>query len=78
MGKLKLIDLLNEESIIKMNKEVLLKKLKFSLIDMFFNTDLNILLDSFYTQYPDAETKKYFEDFSYGPDVSDIDKNQFV
>ena len=61
-----------------MNKEVLLKKLKFSLIDMFFNTDLNILLDSFYTQYPDAETKKYFEDFSYGPDVSDIDKNQFV
>jgi len=61
-----------------MNKELLLKKLKFSLIDMFVNTDLNILLDSFYTQYPNAETKKYFAGFSYGPDVYDIDKNQFA
>ncbi len=78
MSGLKLIDLINEESIKKMDKEMLLKKLKISLINMFVNTDLNILLDSFYSEYPNAETKKYFEDFSYGPDVSDIDKNQFV
>ena len=78
MSRLKLIDLLTEESILKINKDTLINRLKFSLIDLFPNTDLNILLDLFYNQYPNSETKKYFEEFSYGPDIFDIDKPQFL
>ena len=79
MSRLKLIDILKEESILNTNKEILIKKLKNSLIDLFPNTDLNLFLQSFYDEYPNSETKKYFTEFDdYGPDIFDIDKHQFM
>lgn len=75
---LKFINILKEESIIDNKKDKLIKKLKLNLLDIFPNTDLNLFLSSFYDDYSNNDTIKYFEDFEdYGPRIHSINKQQF-
>lgn len=59
---LKLLNILKEESISKIEKDKLVEKMKLFLLTSYPNMDINLFLEKFYMVYPNNEKmKKYFK-----------------